>query len=158
MRPEQGARRSRVRRRPTRTGRSAPVRAGDGSRAQAAKRGSDMSCTQAPAGRRTSAAAGSKSRGLAQAWRRKSAAVATEGSVMGSPGCPKNSLRTGNISRKSGDFCSRRRALGERSRDLVCCWSSKTAKSERTDEAAIVKTAVTGRPLNGLNANPVDFS
>jgi hypothetical protein len=70
---------------------------------------------------------------------------------------PENSLRTGNISRKNGDFRSRRRDPRERSRNLVCCWSSKTAKSERTDDAAIVKTAVTGRPLNGLNANPVDF-
>jgi len=43
-----------------------------------------MSCT-GPAWRRTSAAAGSESRGLAQAWRRKPAAVAPEGSVMGSP-------------------------------------------------------------------------
>src|SRR5450631_1173817 len=46
-----------------------------------------MSCT-GPARRRTSAAAGSESRGLAQAWRRKPAAVATEVSPW-APGCLK---------------------------------------------------------------------
>src|ERR1700732_168014 len=85
IRPEQGARRSLVKRQPTKTGRSAPARPVIGPERKRQSEGPVHELHQAPAGRRTSAAAGSKRRGLARARRRKPAAVATEGSLRGPP-------------------------------------------------------------------------
>jgi hypothetical protein len=46
-------------------------------------------------------------------------------------------------------------ACPERNRDPPCCRNVKTAKSAAFEAPA---KGHTGRPLNGLNANPVDLS
>src|SRR5258707_1079877 len=47
-------------------------------------------------------------------------------------------------------------ASREPNRGLACCRNIKTAKSERT-KRGLRNTAISGRPLNGLNADPVGF-
>jgi hypothetical protein len=90
IRPEQGARRSLVQRQPTKTGRSR--RSGPVTGPERSGKAGVRHAAPGAGRRRTSAAAGSEGRSLAQAWRRKPAAVAPDCWVMfghGLPGCPK---------------------------------------------------------------------